>query len=42
MLWGGTPKNIRGIYTVSILISALSFMIVSVFVILKVQPLYLF
>jgi len=34
-LWGGVPQNIRGVYTVSMLVSALSFMVFSLYVFLN-------
>lgn len=34
ILWGGTPKRIRGVYTISMLISAISFLIASIFIFL--------
>ncbi len=37
ILWGGTPKNIRGIYTVSMLVSALSFFVVTTFLFLNMK-----
>lgn len=35
VLWGGVPKNIRGIYTLSMLISALGYMIFSLYIYLN-------
>lgn len=32
ILWGGTPKKIRCVYTVSMLISALSFLITTIYI----------
>ncbi len=37
ILWGGTPKKIRGVYTISMLISAISFLITSVFIFLIIK-----
>ena len=34
-LWGGVPQNIRGVYTISMLISAVSYMIFSFYVFLN-------
>lgn len=39
ILWGGTPKNIRGVYTIAMIISALSFMITSIFIFLSMKNL---
>ncbi len=34
ILWGGTPKKIRGVYTLSMLVSAISFLVTTVFIFL--------
>ena len=31
ILWGGTPKNIRGVYTVSMLVSATGFSVYNIY-----------
>lgn len=36
-LWGGVPKNARGFYTVSMILSALSFFIFTSFILFKVN-----
>jgi hypothetical protein len=33
-LWGGTPKKIRGVYTISMLVSAISYFITTVYIFL--------
>ncbi len=35
VLWGGTPKNIRGVYTVSMLVSATGFFLFTIFTFLQ-------
>jgi len=37
ILWGGTPKKIRGVYTLSMIVSALSFLITTIFVFLNMN-----
>lgn len=37
ILWGGTPKKIRCVYTVSMLISALSFLITTIYIFLLMK-----
>ena len=37
VLWGGTPENIRGVYTASMIVSAISYFVATIFIFLSMK-----